>query len=528
MGKKVTDKTLLLFACIAALILLPTLIYPHGRDQGMFAYTGRIVLRGAVPFRDFWDTKPPAIYYVYALSELLFGRSMAAVRVLDLFWQLATAIVIFGIARYLSGRRATAFIAGLLYILSYALRGWWNTAQPDDFLNLPVALAMLLLLTALARARSPGLLFAAGLLLGATFYFRYPMGAMLIVFTFAVLSVRGSGHERGVSLCSLWGGFAAVVGGYALYLYSTGAWSEFAYAEFTWARAYTRVGGGGGGALSWLHCGDILNSHFTFVALAAVAAAGYAGAWKRGACDSRSHLIALWALAALFTLYVQRKFYLYHYAPLVPPLSIGAAFLIAYAGDVRTPAPHRLGAWLLVVSAVVLSLRGVNERYNLYCIRTYRDSARSLVGKARGVRPDDYYMNVRFTSDDFSLPADLMVAGYLSRNTRPDDRVFIWGCETLVYYLAGRNNVSRFIHNFPFRCDWTPPRFAAELLAELEREKPSYVLLVTNDPTWWATGTREDSLASLRRYPRLEQFVAQHYVFDRAIEDFLIYRRREG
>ena len=69
---------------LSCLVLAPTVLYPWGRDQGMFAYAGHLVRGGAVPFRDFWDTKPPAIYYVYALAEAVFGYTMRAVRLLDL------------------------------------------------------------------------------------------------------------------------------------------------------------------------------------------------------------------------------------------------------------------------------------------------------------------------------------------------------------------------------------------------------------------------------------------------------------
>ena len=109
---------------ISVLILVPTLIYPFGRDQGIFGYAGHSVLRGGVPFRDFWDPKPPALYYVYALAELFFGYSMSSVRVLDFIWQAATAALIFALARRLSGSGRAACAAGLLYILAYASRGW--------------------------------------------------------------------------------------------------------------------------------------------------------------------------------------------------------------------------------------------------------------------------------------------------------------------------------------------------------------------------------------------------------------------
>lgn len=43
------------------------------RDSGVFLYTGQQVLEGKIPYRDVWDHKPPAVFYVNALG-LLIGK----------------------------------------------------------------------------------------------------------------------------------------------------------------------------------------------------------------------------------------------------------------------------------------------------------------------------------------------------------------------------------------------------------------------------------------------------------------------
>jgi len=493
----------------------------------MFAHAGHLVLGGAVPFRDFWDTKPPAIYYVYALSEFLFGYSMHAVRWLDLFWQIATAVVLFMIARRLSKSGVTALIAGCIYVVAYASRGWWNTAQPDDFLNLPLALAVLLLMRTLEQQRIFLLSLMEGVLVGAASCFRYPMGVMLPVCMVVLLIGKGRSATTFRGLASMMGGFILCAGGCALYLYLSGAWGEFLYTEFTWAREYGRVGATPATVAGILHLSDIFSSHFSFVSIAILALVGYALTVKEGKCDGRVNLIALWALAALVNLYVQNKFYIYHFAPLAAPLSVGASLALGSLFTRGITPLMRRAAVLVLILALAVPFLTVNRRYNLYCIKTYMDSARALLARVfygKGLR--DYYMNVRFTSDDFSLPADLVVADYIRNNTGPDEPVFIWGCETLVYYLARRPHVSRYIHNFPLRCGWTPARFGDELLGDLIRGRPKLILILRNDPAPWAIGTDDDSLRSLRRYPGIEKFIAENYALEKEIEDFFIFRRR--
>jgi len=525
--KDASTIALLLLAGIGLLLMAPTLIYPPGRDQGMFAYAGHLVRGGAVPFRDFWDTKPPAIYYVYAFSEMLFGYSIHAIRWFDLFWQIGTAMVLFRIAGRISKNHGIAMAAGLVYLAAYASRGWWNTAQPEDFLNLPLSFAVLLLLRSLDGERILFLSFMEGILVGAAFYLKYPMGLMLPVCMTVLLAGKWRNAKKWRGVIYMAAGFALIVAGYALYLYLAGAWREFIYTEFTWAREYSRVGGQPHSMLGLLHPGDIFNSNFTFVSLAILALIGYVGAMKTGSSRLRINLIALWALAALANLYIQNKFYIYHFAPLAAPLSIGASFALAFPFQKRYAKPLRRMAIPLLALAVAVPLFTVNSRYNLYCLWVYKDSAIALTDRLlKGKSLNDYYMNVRFTSDDFSFPADQVVAKYIKNHTGPDDSIYIWGCETLVYYLADRKSASRFIHDFPFLCNWTPPRFGDELLADLKRSRPKFILVVRNDPAWWATGSREDSYERLRHYPAIERFLSDNYSFERGIGDFLIFRKK--
>src|SRR5687768_6854726 len=68
---------------VVALSALQILLFGFGRDQGIYATVGRGVVEGLMPYRDLWDFKPPGIFLVYAVAELLFGASMASVRVLE-------------------------------------------------------------------------------------------------------------------------------------------------------------------------------------------------------------------------------------------------------------------------------------------------------------------------------------------------------------------------------------------------------------------------------------------------------------
>ena len=60
---------LLLLGLVAGTVLrTPLLDLPLERDEGAYAVVATEMLRGAVPYRDVWDHKPPGVYVAYAAA----------------------------------------------------------------------------------------------------------------------------------------------------------------------------------------------------------------------------------------------------------------------------------------------------------------------------------------------------------------------------------------------------------------------------------------------------------------------------
>jgi hypothetical protein len=135
-------------------------------------------------------------------------------------------------------------------------------------------------------------------------------------------------------------------------------------------------------------------------------------------------------------------------------------------------------------------------------------------------------MNVRFTSDDFSFPADSVVADYIAQRTTPDDTIFIWGFEPIVYWLSERGGPLPFVHIFPLRAGWSRGRYGAELAGKLREEPPDYFLIVRRDPLPWMLGTGDDSESAMRDYPQIKSWLDKNYQQETVIEDFLILKKR--
>ena len=103
---------------LALLLLLRwhLLDIPLERDESAYAYIGKRILDGQIPYRDVYEMKPPLLLYSYAALVAIFGYSQSALHwaamVLS-FWNGAWVMAIGG--RYFG--RFYGYIAGLCYIL---------------------------------------------------------------------------------------------------------------------------------------------------------------------------------------------------------------------------------------------------------------------------------------------------------------------------------------------------------------------------------------------------------------------------
>jgi dolichyl-phosphate-mannose-protein mannosyltransferase len=141
-------------------------------DEGLYLVQAQAWLRGEWPLISVWDMHPVGGPAMIALSLLLFGESVGAVRLLGILCAAATGWALFGLVRAAGGGRGLGVGAGLLYIAeTVQLRG---LATNTEILFAPfVAAAMAVATGAAARALREGApprwreLGAMGLLVGA-------------------------------------------------------------------------------------------------------------------------------------------------------------------------------------------------------------------------------------------------------------------------------------------------------------------------------------------------------------------------
>ena len=504
----------------AALIVAPMLTYPFGRDQGVFACGADVLRRGGALYRDFWDLKPPGIYYLYQLSFAAFGRSMLAPRLLDLLFSLATAAGLTLIGRRLASPSAGT-AAALLFLCRYALGfDYWHSAQGDGFASLPLTAAGLTMLAA-ERRRSWWLAASCGALIGLAIIIKFTLGIFLLLPLIALAVSRGEELATRLArtaayLC----GTLVVVAAVAFPIWRADALKDMLEIVFTWNSHYAAIRASGLAVIIaqtwrfwWGH------SHVILALIGALALTGLADLARRREAGPFRWLPPAWLGLMLVQVYVQGKYFEYHWLPALPPLGLLAGSgLVALWRILRERAESVSTARWLAAAGLIVMLAALAAGY--------RTQFSLEIGFATGRIPAAVFADDFKDRQDFSLSADLQVAAFLKQHTASGAPVFIWGFEPIIYFLADRPPASRFVSQQPLVTPWSPPGWRDELLSDLMRTRPQHLLVVHNDVMPWVTSRPYESADELTYFPGLAGLLRRHYRPDVSIEDFDIWRRK--
>jgi len=185
-------------------------------DEGLILAGADRILQGEVPYRDFWNTHPPAQIWLVAGLFRAFGESMMVLRVYDAAVKVCLALAVFGWAARLAprGMAVAAFAVALAWLEYYGLFGY--TAFPALLLGLMSLALVVSGLDTTRAARGRWAMFGAGLVAGAGSLFRLDFGAYTVAASatlIAVAHVIGSDAPMGGRLRRAVGSMAMFAGG---------------------------------------------------------------------------------------------------------------------------------------------------------------------------------------------------------------------------------------------------------------------------------------------------------------------------
>jgi hypothetical protein len=168
-----------LLITIACGLICYGLFYNRGLGLSVIGYSiapAERVLRGEVPYRDFLFNYTPGVLWVNAALMKAFGVTLMATRIGLLAFKMITLIMLFFVARRISGRWAALVPVGLT--LAWLGHQQIFNVYPDQYLVL-FALASLSCMLSYDSTGRGGWLLLCGVAIGVVFVFKYNVGVLL-------------------------------------------------------------------------------------------------------------------------------------------------------------------------------------------------------------------------------------------------------------------------------------------------------------------------------------------------------------
>jgi 4-amino-4-deoxy-L-arabinose transferase-like glycosyltransferase len=173
----VIDKPLIKYFIIAFVILFPTLAFPLSSDLSVFMHGGNIIANGGGLFSDFFDIKPPLIYYLFAGINSIFGDNVVAFRIFDLLYQLTFLIITSYLLTKLEIQTKVIKAFLILFPLSYTILNYRDIFQTESLAFIPLILYFYYMIKNENTYKQHIIM---GLTLGIAIAFKYTLGIVFV------------------------------------------------------------------------------------------------------------------------------------------------------------------------------------------------------------------------------------------------------------------------------------------------------------------------------------------------------------
>jgi len=495
---------------IMAALTVPLLNVPLGRDQGIFAYVADGILRGLSPYTQSFDLKPPGIFFIYAFNFTILGESPQAVYVGALLYRILTLLAIYVTGKKMYGEReglSASFLYGVFSSLVFGRI--WRSAQTETFMVLPLVLTCYFFVRSEERDRYPLL---CGISAGAAFVIKYSAGFIILpIALYWLFNIK----SRKVILC-LSGFLFSMIPVIIYFYYHNSLYGLYVVTlKFNMFHVARRFHAGtmwnklmryGVKILREMHVLLICSSLFLLL---------------RKQNNRFYKILAFWLLSSFLSIAIQGKFWFYHWIVLLGPLSLMAGWQVVWLYDwfAKTRAGKNI-VIILYAAAFLFSMKTSHFRYRI---------SHSIRYLSHDISREDFLRPFDKLSNSLSFSNTENMAKYIRENTGTSDTVWIFGHESLVYFLAQRRSPTRFQWDYPLTIDVPGAEkiknlFLKTCLLEINQRKPKIIFIMQNDAN---PIEREDSVIQWSGIPELVEFLSKNYIFSQESYNALIYWRKD-
>jgi hypothetical protein len=482
--------------CVLLLIILIRknfLTIPFERDEGSYAYAGKIILNGAKTFRDIGSQRLDGVFYAYAVIVALFGYSLSALHLGFLVINLASAVLLFflvsKLVNNLTGLAATLFFV----LLSMTPHASGFTIQSEHLVAFCIISAFLSFIYFFESKKIwllilSGILFSFAFQIKQTSFFYGLFAGLLLVYK---LFFTEKNSFRKNSFCIAVFCFSIIIPILIdlLIIYQNGCWADFKLWFFDIRKQYASVITFEKG-LSYLK--STFNSiykdykFFWIISFAGTLCVFFTSLpfWKK-------IMIAGLTLAGFFTIVPGYHYYGHYFLQWIPAVAICAAAFIFSVQDLffsrlQLKSFSVIIPLLLIIFPAVGNLNKHNEYY-------FNPDHTQILRTVYGLNP---------------FPESKVIADKLNSLMKPDDKIAVFGTEIQMYVYTNKISPSRFagsgaLLEFPVS---QSKEWQQEFIRDIEKANPRF-LVFFDHPISWVSNPKTENLI----FPWFDSFTNEKY-----------------
>jgi hypothetical protein len=454
---------------VVAGIRLRLLDFPFERDEGEYAYAGQLMLQGIPPYQLAYNMKLPGTYAAYAAIMAVCGQSIAGVHFGLTVVTLATAILLFLLARRICGDTGGVVAAGTYALLAMTNASLGIAAHATHFVILP-ALGGVLLLPDCGPDTRLRRIFLAGVLIGVGILAKQAGAAFGLFAALWVAWREWAGGEKSWRRLSARLGVLAAGGVLpfaltCLILWRAGVFERFWYWTIEYAAAYASIIGP---AIGMQLLAETMGALFGDApGLWLLALLGLGLLWCSPALREWRAFVVGFAVFSFLAVCPGWYFRGHYFLLFLPAVGLLAGI-----------AAHVLDEWL--------ARKSVPLRVPLAATILFGLSAVQVLWAGRAVffqLPPARANRAIYGANPF--PESLEIAKFIDRNCLSGSKIAVIGSEPQIYFYSRRHSATGYIYTYPLM---EPQRFALEMqeemIREIEQANPRYVVFVSVSTSW--------------------------------------------
>ena len=429
-------------------------------DESLYLLQAREWLRGGWPLVAIWDMHPVGGPAMVSIALLMFGESVASVRLLGLLAVIATACILYRIVRILGLPRAVGMSAGVLYIVHTAIRAGLSTNT--ELLFAPFTCAALAIGAHAWRAQTAlswRSMVAMGLLVGWALTIKQvvvPLGCLAFALPMLPAYLQGAlPLRRGIVMAVAFALLcAAPTGAFALSYFLKGELAAFLDGSFLAPIRYVRNPTALPAVALQISKACVGSCWLILLALIPVVALGAPSSF----CKDRTatNFALLWFLAGCVAVAGPLQFWLHYFLILVPPLSLLAALGASRVAELGRP---NIVAGILACLVIATSSDIWLDRVARLVKLGRLSECCTLISK-----------------DQPDVPR--LVADRIAAELAPGEPIFVFNYQPIIYFLSQAALPTRI--SFPIDLVGTHNFTGLNLDAELARvllSKPNFIVV---------------------------------------------------